>query len=443
MISVRALPLLLAAFVAGACAANPLATKEQRDIDQLSIALYKTHQFDSLKQNARNQYIKTLKKYHVPITNQVNTDIDLAIDELLFNTIQKSANGDPGNPKLTWTDTAARTHDWFGLDVPGSRYSYDNPDCFYRVVPISDKYSYKLHGRRYNNGTADSSFSLISNPNSQGTVHAIYGKDIQVDDDGSYTITIDSSDSKSPNHLKSDWRVVQLFIRHNLGNWSKETPDELKIEVTKKPDPKEVKPFTNDTIIAATKKNLKESTFFYGFGALDFKTFSLPTNEVKTPQQSQWLGTLTSQAQSFGHYNLSDDEALVVTLTKGKADYFVVPACTVGLITTHPGKQQVSLNNYQSVQNKNGTYTYVYSKEDPGVHNWIDTSGRPQGVTMVRWQGLATSGNSDNGIRVHSQVVKLSQLSKVLPNDTKRVSSSERKRQLQKRLWDYNRLHYQ
>lgn len=437
----RSLFLCLVALAAGVTSANPLATNDQQWLDKYSLSLYHSDAFNSLREDARKQYIKTLKKYHVPITSQLSADIDKAADELVFSSIQKAANNDPANPRVYWTDTAPRTHDWFGLNVTGGRYSYDNPDCIYRIIPISDKYSYKLHGRRFNKGVSDLSFSLISNPNSQNTVNALFGKDLHVNDDGTYTITINSSDSHGPNHLQSKGNVVQLFVRHNLGDWSTETPDELKVEIVDKP--KHFKHYTKKDTIAGAKENLKQSTFFYGFGALDFKTYSNPVNQIKSPEQSQLLGTLTSQAQSFAPYDLDDDEALVITLTKGKSDYFVVPVYTDGLITTDPAKRQVSLNNKQSFRNDNGSYTYVVTKNDPSVHNWLDTSGRKTGTLMIRWQGLETSGDGAKGIHVHSQVVKTDNLRKVLPKETKYLSAAQRKKQLQDRASNYARIHYQ
>ena len=115
--------------------------------------------------------------------------------------------------------------------MPGGRYSYDNPDCIYRIIPVSDKHKYRIRGRRFGNGTADQSFSVINNPNSQGTVAALYKQDLKVNDDGTYEIIISSGKKEGQNHIKSDWSAKQVYIRNNLGDWSKETPDELSVEI--------------------------------------------------------------------------------------------------------------------------------------------------------------------------------------------------------------------
>lgn len=419
---------------------NPLATEDQKQIDELSKSIFKSHNFEDLKTKARQQYVKSLKKYKVELTDDVNKDLDDAMDELVFSSIQKAANGDPANPKVYWTDTAKRTHNWFGIKVPGGRYSYDNPDCIYRIIPVSDKYKYKIKGKRVGNGTADQSFSVINNPNSQSTVDALYKKDMKVNDDGSYEIII-SPHKEGQNHIKSDWTAKQVFIRNNLGDWSKETPDELTVEIIDKP--KDTPKRSRKDIIKDAEDNLKQSTFFYGYGALDLKTLSQPLNHLPNPGQSSWLGTLTSQAQSFSHFDIKEDEALVATLTSGRASYWVFPVTTMGLLTQDPENNIVSFNNVQASQNKNGSFTFVLSGKDTGVYNWVDTKNLGQGTIMVRWQGLPKGNGEVKGIDIFTQVVKIDDLDKVLPKETKKVDPEGRKKQIEKRREEYRRIHFQ
>ncbi|WFD32978.1 hypothetical protein MSPP1_004035 [Malassezia sp. CBS 17886] len=428
-----------AAAAAATHAANPFATREQRAIDANTTSLYRDTALDSARRDAHAQYLHTLKKYQVAITAQVQEDVREAIDELAFMCVQRAVNNDPASPKLSWGDTAPRPRAAHTPAVPGSRYSYDNPDCFYGIVPISSKYTYRLRGRRTGDGPADVSFSLISNPASQNTVAALYGRDLRVEDDGSYTVTISSAPRGDANHIQSSGNVVQLFIRNDLGDWKSERPDELSVE--RVGDPPVHKERASAAVLQDAVTNLKEATFFYGFGALDFKTFSVATNTLSSPSQSLSLGTLTSQASSFGHFDLRDNEALVVTMRPGHSTYWVVPVYTVGMITVNPGARQVSLNNRQSAANGDGSYTFVVSKEDPLVHNWLDTAGRAQGTMMVRWQGLPSSGDGARGISIDAKVVKLAALRGALPAGTKYLSKRERDHQLKQRKTYYDRLH--
>lgn len=156
----------------------------------------------------------------------------------------------------------------------------------------------------------------------------------------------------------------QLFVRNNLGNWQVQTPDNLTVELLD--DATGHKPIDETAIFHRAQWNLQESIIDYGVGALGLKTMINPVNTLSKPSQSSTIGTLTTQASSFGHFNLKAGEAIVATLSVGEADYFVFPATDPWLITVNPGAYQLSLNSEQSVANANGTFTFVLSLAIPG-----------------------------------------------------------------------------
>ena len=171
-------------------------------------------------------------------------------------------------------------------------------------------------------------------------------------------------------------------------------------------------------------------------------TMSNAVNTLSNASQSSTLGTLTTQASSYGYFNLTADDALVVTVNPGSADYFVVPVTDPWMITVDPGIHQVSLNNAQSIPNANGTYTFVVSLKDPRVHNWIDTAGLHEGTIMVRWQGLTNNSSSASPHKSHgvnTQVVPFYKLASALPNGTHVVTPKERAAQLAQRIRGYTR----
>ncbi|OBT73338.1 hypothetical protein VF21_08416 [Pseudogymnoascus sp. 05NY08] len=416
--------------VASYSGGNPLATSGQRYLDALSIKINEDHDFAFLKAEAK----ATFQTAHgPPISQEANSRLDAAIDELAFSSIQKAVNNDPYYPKVYWVDAGPRN--WFGLNVPGGRYSYDNPDCIYRTIPISSKLRYVLRGYRHPEGPTDVTFSLISDPDSQNTVAILAGNDLVVDADGSYMITIDSSSGEGQtNHIKSSLLAQQLFVRNNLGNRAVQTPDNLTVELLD--DATGHKPIDETAIFHRAQWNLQESIIDYGVGALGLKTMINPVNKLSKPSQSRTLGTLTTQASSFGHFNLKADEAIVATLSVGEADYFVFSATDPWLITVDPGAYQLSLNSEQAIANAEMGHTLLSSpgQIQGGVSNWIDTAGLNEGTIMVRWQGLPTdSSDKDNGVAIVTQVVQLSQLADVLPARTQYVTPEQRKEQLGQR----------
>ncbi|WP_020649119.1 hypothetical protein [Solimonas variicoloris] len=413
---------------------NPLAADAQRALDARAIAIRDSSDFAVAKGLAKSQYQIA---HGLPISDEAAARLDAAIDELAFSAIQKAVNDDALRPQVYWVNNAA-PKTWFGLQVPGGRYSYDNPDNIYRTIPIDGGERYVLRGHRHAHGPADVTFSLISNPNSQNTIDYINGPDLAIDADGDYTITIDADPANGcVNHIQSDASARQLFVRNNLGDWSRDTPDTLTVERLG-PAPGAAAP-SDDDIRATATQNLLESGFFYGIGALGIKTMVNPVNTLPSPQQSSTLGTLVTQASSFGHFSLDDDEALVITLQDGGAGYFVVPVTDPWLVTADPVGHQSSLNNRQAVADLDGRYTFVVSIADPGVQNWLDPVGLHEGTIMVRWQNLPAEAPARGGPAVEARVVKLADLDSVLPAGTRRVSAAERTRQLQARRNGYER----
>ena len=410
---------------------NPLATQEQRDLDAKAITIFKNHAFHLLRYKAKLTYTVA---YGLFVSDEAKPLMDGMIDELVFSSIQKAVNSDPYYPKVYWVDTGPRH--WFGESIPGGRYSYDNPDVIYRTIPIKDKIHYVLHGKRDSNGLADATFSLISNPNSQKTVAVLTGNDLVINSDGTYDITIDNQPANGRvNHIQSTSSAVMLFVRNTLGDWQTNKPDELSVEVLD--DVSAHKPRSDTRIYMETLKNLAESTFFYGTGALGIKTKINKVNTFKQPSQSDDLGTLVTQASSFGHFKLEDDEALIVTINPGGAKYFVVPATNPWTITVDPGKYLCSFNNTQAIADADGQYRFVISHTDPGVYHWISTSGLHEGTMMLRWQNLPVSAPTTGKASVQTELVKLSDLPFKLPQETRWVSTGERATQLADRLNAY------
>ena len=44
-----------------------------------------------------------------------------------------------------------------------------------------------------------------------------------------------------------------------------------------------------------------------------------------------------------------------------------------------------SLNGFQSERDPDGAVRYVIAHRDPGVPNWLDTTGQPEGFMAPRW----------------------------------------------------------
>jgi hypothetical protein len=130
----------------------------------------------------------------------------------------------------------------------------------------------------------------------------------------------------------------------------------------------------------------------------------------------------------MGHFKVADDEALVVNLRTGGAEYFIVPITNWWGTTNDVNTRTASMNKAQSVADTDGTYTFVISAKDPGVHNWVDPCDMHEGILTLRWAEFP-GGVPATTLGATSKVVKLADLKSELPaGDQVRHPGAERKK---------------
>ncbi len=143
-------------------------------------------------------------------------------------------------------------------------------------------------------------------------------------------------------------------------------------------------------------------------------------NSLKIFDVSQMSG-LSGQFYYEGAYELAEDEALV-TEVKVPASYRYWSIILTNELyeTTDWYNNQASLNDKQGVVDSDGVFRTVISARDPGVHNWLDTSGYGAGAIQGRW--FEASEKPMPSIRK----IKLADVMQHLPADTKRINPQER-----------------
>lgn len=357
-----------------------------------------------------------------------------ALEEYAFSCAQKEVNFDPYRPEISALIMPA--HRWMGLSVPGGRYVYDNPDTIYRGIPVSGDSAYVISGRVNPRLPTDINITLDADINITEPIANLSIDDLVIDEDGSFVITVSPDQGTGANHIRSTSAARVLFVRDTLGDWEAQTPVSLTVTRTAGPAAPPRRSFSQ---IAADAAALLTS-----FGTLAVQTglgftTRYPVNTlspVALPGAS--TGTLVTQAQSFGHFDLDDEQALVITVDPGGAGYVTVPVTDDWMVTPDYRDHTSSLNSIQAKPNRDGTYTFVLSVRDPGVYNWVDPAGLHQGTLFLRWQRLP-SVLPVPGPSATATLVTLSQLAGVLPAGTVTVTRQQRKRQLQERRAGYDR----
>ncbi len=150
-------------------------------------------------------------------------------------------------------------------------------------------------------------------------------------------------------------------------------------------------------------------------------------NRLKVVDFSQMSG-LARQSYYEGAYDLADDEALIAEVKiPGDVKYWSLLLTNELYETTDWYNNQSSLNDVQAVVDPDGVFRAVISARDPGVHNWLDTSGYSRGAIQGRW--IDTDDKPTPSLRK----VKLGDVRDLLPPHTRRVSPDERERMIRNR----------
>jgi hypothetical protein len=255
-----------------------------------------------------------------------------------------------------------------------------------------------------------------------------------VDSDGSYTITVDADPANGrPNHVQTTAEAHEFYIRDVLLDWGRDDPNH--IEVQRLGAPPVTPARTLDEQADATAAMM---AYFANFtGKLSHGVYKMPANEFNLAWSADKVGAMRNQVYVMGRFDLAPDEAFVVDLSDGGAEYFTVPLSNIWGTTLELVDRTGSLNKAQSVANEDGTYTYVISPVDPGVANWIDSDGLREAILTLRMAEFGEGGpRSDLGAR--GRVVKLDQLDAEVPH-LPRVTPQQRAAELAERRKAYLR----
>jgi|GEM_PF-129868 len=150
-------------------------------------------------------------------------------------------------------------------------------------------------------------------------------------------------------------------------------------------------------------------------------------NRLKVLDVSQ-QGGLTGQFYYEGAYDLGDDEALLVEAkVPARCVYRSVVLTNDLYETTDWYDNHSSLNGSQARPDKDSVLRVVVSARDPGVPNWLDTAGYPQGLIQGRWTYC-----SEHPIPTVRKL-SLDEVRRNLPPETGTVTPEQRDREIRAR----------
>ncbi|MEV6138464.1 hypothetical protein AB0L63_20860 [Nocardia sp. NPDC051990] len=296
---------------------------------------------------------------------------------------------------------------------PYTKMGLDNPDTLYFHSYLRPDAEYVVTGTR--GTTRDLSFQVLNGNYSPVDVPdsetAFDARALDIASDGSYELRLGPGEAR-PGYVHLAPDSAMLVVREVYSNWATEKSGTIRIQrVDRIGDAPP--PLTRDLMSKrydiAGKMLISRLNTFLAFPKWFY--LNVPVNTMTEPRSTP--GGLTTQFSSVGHYELDDDQAMILTVPKSDAPYQGFQLGSMWYLSLDYINHQTSLTADQARVDPDGMIRLVISERDPGLTNWIERTGHARGYLQFRWQQLSRELKPEDGPRV--EVVSVAELPERLP----------------------------
>jgi hypothetical protein len=295
---------------------------------------------------------------------------------------------------------------------PFTKMGLDNPDTLYFGTRVQAGRDYVVTGTR--GTTTDLSFQLLggeyTDDNVPDSETAFDDRQLDVGANGDY-----------------EWRFTpktnaQLVIREVYNDWSAQRGKVAiaRVDTAGTAPP----PLTNELIekrFAVAGKQLVQRIKTW----LQFPQWfymNIPVNTMVAPRLTP--GGLATQYSSAGHFELTPDQALVITLPATDAPYLGFQLGSLWYVSLDYINHQSSLNGTQAQVDADGKIRIVVADRNPGVTNWVETLGHRKGFLQFRWQRVSRELTEADGPTV--DLIDIDDVASFLPfHDSNEISPED------------------
>ncbi len=193
-------------------------------------------------------------------------------------------------------------------------------------------------------------------------------RELDIKDDGTFEFT-----------FVAEPGAKTLIVREVFNDWDTEERGTIWIE---RPDTvgRPAAPLTRERLAKRYEvaAQLLAGSIQTWFAFPQFFEHKEPVNQPTPPQSTP--GGLASQRSSIGHYELADDEALIVTVPEcADCAYQAIQIGSDWYVSTDYETHQTSLTKAQAVTDPDGKMRFVISERAPAgegraIANWLEAS---------------------------------------------------------------------
>jgi hypothetical protein len=317
---------------------------------------------------------------------------------------------------------------------PYTKLGLDNPDTLYFHAYLRDDAEYVVTGRR--GTTADLSFQVLNGDYSPvevpDSLSAFDDRELEIARDGTFELRFGPGPAEpGRNYVTLGPGSAMLLVREVYSDWDTEQRGTISIY---RADRRGSAPPAPDTSAAAKRYGvagkilLSRLRTFLAFP--EWFYLKLPVNTMTPPRPTP--GGLATQFSSAGHYDLGEDQAMIVTVPaagRAVAPYQGIQLGSLWYVSLDYINHQTSLTADQARTDPDDQMRFVISERDPGVVNWLERTGHQRGYVQIRWQRLTRDLGPEDGPRV--EVVAFDDLARALPyHEQARVTPPQHARRI-------------
>lgn len=308
---------------------------------------------------------------------------------------------------------------------PVRKQGGDNTDAVYVGATINGTDTYRISGDR---GSARyfavTSVEKGQTPWGGKVAQTLFASDLEVDPDGRFELVC-SPQPHSGNWLRTTPDTFRVTFRQFFADWENERPMKARIDRLTGDDspPTPATPETLARQLLASARWVNESIEFWVYMINMWK--AIP-NTFRSYKQlaDRAIDATPGGEPMIAYWSLAPDEALIVRVRPPRCQYWAVEFGNFWWTSMDYRYRMSNTNCHYARLEDDGELIVVIAREDPGLPNWLDTSGFAEGYVCYRWM-LADSAPAPQAMQV-----KAARLFDHLPASVKRIDAAGRREQL-------------